>query len=85
MIAVALGFALDPRVMVKIIGVGMAAAILVDVTIARLVLVPAAMALLGERNWYLPRWLGGPPPAPASAGTRPAERHRDDTLAGSRA
>ncbi|MGX6603029.1 MMPL family transporter [Micromonosporaceae bacterium Da 78-11] len=51
MIAVAAGFALDPGVMVKIIGVGLAAAILVDVTIARLVLVPAVMVLLGERNW----------------------------------
>jgi RND superfamily putative drug exporter len=59
MVAVALGFALDPSVMVKIIGVGLASAILVDVTIARLVLVPATMALLGDRNWYLPRWLGG--------------------------
>jgi len=57
MVAVATGFALDPSVMVKIIGVGMASAILVDVTIARLLLVPAAMALLGARNWYLPRWL----------------------------
>jgi hypothetical protein len=54
MIAVALGFALDPTVMVKIVGVGMAAAILVDVTIARLILVPAAMTLLGRWNWYLP-------------------------------
>jgi putative drug exporter of the RND superfamily len=57
MIAVAAGFAFDPSVMVKIIGVGMASAILVDVTIGRLLLVPAAMALLGARNWYLPRWL----------------------------
>jgi putative drug exporter of the RND superfamily len=69
MVAVALGFALDPTVMVKIIGVGLAAAILIDVTIARMVLVPAAMALLGDRNWYLPHWLGGQPrntqPVPA--------------------
>jgi RND superfamily putative drug exporter len=57
MVAVATGFALDPSVMVKIIGVGMASAILVDVTIGRLLLVPAAMALLGARNWYLPRAL----------------------------
>jgi hypothetical protein len=57
MIAVAAGFALDPSVLVKIIGVGMATAILVDVTLVRMLLVPAAMALLDEGNWYLPGWL----------------------------
>ena len=57
MVAVAAGFAFDPSVMVKIIGVGMATAILVDVTLVRMLLVPAAMALFGEANWYLPRWL----------------------------
>jgi putative drug exporter of the RND superfamily len=57
MIVVALGFAFDTSVMVKIIGVGMASAIFVDVTVARLILVPAAMALLGERAWSLPRGL----------------------------
>jgi len=59
MVVVALGFAFDPSFLVKIIGVGMAASILIDVTITRLLLVPATMALLGHRNWYLPRWLGG--------------------------
>jgi putative drug exporter of the RND superfamily len=34
-----------------------AIALLLDATLVRLVLVPAAMELLGERNWYLPRWL----------------------------
>jgi RND superfamily putative drug exporter len=38
-------------------GVGLAAAVLIDATVIRSVLLPAAMALLGERNWYLPRWL----------------------------
>jgi RND superfamily putative drug exporter len=38
-------------------GVGLAAAILIDATIVRAVLVPASMKLLGDRNWYLPRWL----------------------------
>jgi RND superfamily putative drug exporter len=38
-------------------GVGLAAAVLLDATIIRAVLLPAAMALLGEWNWYLPRWL----------------------------
>ncbi len=38
-------------------GVGLAAAILIDATIVRAVLLPATMRLLGEWNWYLPRWL----------------------------
>ena len=38
-------------------GFGVAIALLLDATIVRLVLVPAAMQLLGERNWYLPSWL----------------------------
>ncbi|WP_340375093.1 MMPL family transporter [Streptomyces sp. SS7] len=42
----------------KQMGVGLAAAVLIDATIIRGVLLPAVMALLGERNWYLPTWLG---------------------------
>jgi RND superfamily putative drug exporter len=57
MIAVFAGFALDPDVTVKMIGIGMAVAVLVDMTVIRLVLVPATMALLGRANWWLPRWL----------------------------
>jgi hypothetical protein len=38
-------------------GTGLAVAVLLDVTVIRSVLLPAAMAVLGERNWYLPRWL----------------------------
>ncbi|MFI5659091.1 MMPL family transporter [Streptomyces sp. NPDC051684] len=41
----------------KQMGVGLAAAILIDATLIRGVLLPAVMALLGERNWYLPKWL----------------------------
>jgi RND superfamily putative drug exporter len=41
----------------KQMGIGLAAAVLLDATIVRGVLLPAVMALLGERNWYLPRWL----------------------------
>ncbi len=41
----------------KQMGVGLAAAILIDATIVRAVLLPSAMALLGERNWWLPRWM----------------------------
>jgi RND superfamily putative drug exporter len=57
MVTVFLGFALDPAVIIKMMGIGLATAIAVDATVVRLVLVPATMALLGERNWYLPRWL----------------------------
>jgi len=57
MVAVFLGFAFDPSVVIKMIGVGMAAAIAIDATLIRLIVVPAAMALLGRANWYLPRWL----------------------------
>jgi putative drug exporter of the RND superfamily len=41
----------------KQLGVGLAAAILLDATLIRVVLLPSVMALLRERNWYLPRWL----------------------------
>jgi RND superfamily putative drug exporter len=43
--------------MMKQFGVGLAAAVLIDATIIRAVLLPATMKLLGEWNWYLPRWL----------------------------
>jgi putative drug exporter of the RND superfamily len=57
MVAVFLGFAFDPSVIIKMIGVGMAAAIAIDATLIRLIVVPAAMALLGRHSWYLPKWL----------------------------
>jgi putative drug exporter of the RND superfamily len=38
-------------------GLGLATAVLLDATVVRLVLVPATMELLGDRNWWLPRWL----------------------------
>jgi RND superfamily putative drug exporter len=41
----------------KMMGVGLATAILLDATIVRLVLVPSTMELLGDRNWWFPRWL----------------------------
>jgi RND superfamily putative drug exporter len=44
-------------VVVKMFGVGLAVAVLVDATLVRMVLVPATMALLGNANWWLPRWL----------------------------
>ncbi|MFJ4674691.1 MMPL family transporter [Kitasatospora sp. NPDC088783] len=57
MVAVFTGFAIDPDITVKMIGVGMAVAVLVDATVVRMVLVPATMTLLGRHNWWLPRWL----------------------------
>ncbi|MGV9647857.1 MMPL family transporter [Streptomyces sp. NPDC003554] len=68
----------------KQMGVGLAAAVLIDATIIRGVLLPSVMALLGERNWYLPRWLHrlpdlshdesspavSPPPPPAVEGEK---------------
>jgi uncharacterized membrane protein YdfJ with MMPL/SSD domain len=50
-------FATLPLVDMKQMGVGLAAAVLIDATIVRAVLLPATMKLLGDRNWYLPRWL----------------------------
>jgi RND superfamily putative drug exporter len=41
----------------KQMGVGLAVAVLLDATLVRAVLLPSAMSLLGERNWYLPNWL----------------------------
>jgi len=65
MVVVFLSFVLTPDVSVKQIGLGLAAAVLVDATVVRLVLVPAVMELLGKANWWLPGWLarllpGGP-------------------------
>src|SRR5215207_8685316 len=51
MIAVFLGFATDPDPVIKMTGVGLAAAVLVDVTLVRLLMAPAALTLLGDRLW----------------------------------
>jgi putative drug exporter of the RND superfamily len=56
-IAVFAGFAAGDLVMFQQMGFGVAVALLLDATIVRSVLVPASMKLLGEWNWYLPRWL----------------------------
>ena len=50
-------FALMPIIDMKEMGIGLAAAVLIDATIVRAVLLPATMKLLGDWNWYLPRWL----------------------------
>jgi RND superfamily putative drug exporter len=57
MTSVFLGFVTDPDVVVKTIGLGLAAAILIDVLVVRMVVAPAVMTLLGDRAWTLPAWL----------------------------
>jgi RND superfamily putative drug exporter len=57
MISVFLGFVINPDPTVKMLGLGLAVAVFIDATIVRLVLVPATMELLGDANWWLPRWL----------------------------
>ncbi len=50
-------FAMLPVIDMKEMGIGLAAAVLIDATLIRAVLLPATMKLLGDRNWYLPKWL----------------------------
>ena len=57
MVVVFLAFVTSGAVFLKLLGVGMAAAILVDATVVRMVLVPAVMQLVGRANWWLPAWL----------------------------
>jgi putative drug exporter of the RND superfamily len=57
MVVVFLAFVFSTEVFLKLMGVGMATAILVDATIVRMVLVPAVMQLMGRANWWIPRWL----------------------------
>ena len=67
----------------KQMGVGLAVAVLIDATIVRGVLLPAVMALLGERNWYLPKWLHRMPDlthdeSPEAAAAPPVTRDAKD-------
>ncbi|GAC1316725.1 MAG: MMPL family transporter [Acidimicrobiales bacterium] len=57
MVSVFLTFVFQSEATAKLIGLGLATAILIDATIVRMVLVPATMELLGEANWWLPGWL----------------------------
>lgn len=57
MVTVFASFVLGDAVLGKMFGIGLAAAIFIDATLIRMVLVPATMELLGDRNWWLPGWL----------------------------
>ena len=57
MVAVFSGFAAGRLVALEEMGFGLAIAVFIDATIVRSILVPSTMRLLGDRNWYLPRWL----------------------------
>jgi len=75
------GFATGQLVAFQEMGFGIAVALALDATLVRLLLIPAAMRVLGERNWYLPQWLqwlpnlqvDGPPATPA-----PTDAPHDD-------
>ena len=73
MVCVFFGFVLSDDPMVKMAGLGLGTAILVDATIVRAILVPSTMRLLGHANWWLPAWLdrllpGGETPHPGRNG-----------------
>jgi putative drug exporter of the RND superfamily len=57
MVCVFGSFVLGDLRVLKLFGLGLASAILIDATLVRIVLVPATMELLGDRNWWFPRWL----------------------------
>jgi RND superfamily putative drug exporter len=57
MISVFLAFVLGDNPTIKMMGIGLATAVFIDATVVRVVLVPATMRLLGDANWWLPRWL----------------------------
>jgi putative drug exporter of the RND superfamily len=57
MVCVFSAFVLGDDRSLKLFGLGLAVAVLVDATIVRMVLVPATMELLGDRNWWIPKWL----------------------------
>jgi RND superfamily putative drug exporter len=70
-------FVLNPTPEVKMFGLGLAFAVLVDATIVRMLLVPSIMEILGDANWWFPKWLGFLPrldidSTPSSASALPA-------------
>ncbi len=74
MVAVFAGMASGDLVIFQQVGFGLAVAILIDATIIRMVLVPASMELLGDWNWYFPRWLAWVPDVRVEREPEPAAR-----------
>ncbi|MFD5873532.1 MMPL family transporter [Streptomyces sp. NPDC060322] len=59
MVSVFAAFIISDNIVVKMLGLGLAASVLIDATVVRLLLVPAVMTLLGRAAWWTPRWLDG--------------------------
>ena len=73
MVAVFSMFALSSELQMQQMGIGLAAAVLIDATIIRGVLLPSVMKLLGDRNWWLPERLGWLPKISVEAEVAPAK------------
>jgi len=80
MTSVFLGFAFSHLVMVRAIGFGLAVGVLIDAVLVRMTLTPAVMHLLGDRAWYIPRWLDRLLPDLDVEGVRLAERLESGAL-----
>jgi len=83
-VAVFSGFARGDLVMFQQMGFGVAVALLIDATVIRSVVLPSAMRLLGEANWYLPRWLEWLPRLQVEGKAAEAPRHPELALESSR-
>jgi putative drug exporter of the RND superfamily len=81
MTVVFLSFVANPSALVKMIGLGLSTAIVLDATIVRMVMVPATMALLGRANWWLPGWLDRQLPQVSTEGAD-APRQPEPALVG---
>jgi RND superfamily putative drug exporter len=73
MVAVFASFVLMPDLEIKVFGLGLAVAVFVDATLVRLLPVPATMEVLGDRNWWSPRWLDRVLPRVATEPSPPRE------------
>lgn len=68
MVSVFTAFVANDDVTIKMLAIGLAASVLVDASVVRMLLVPAAMSVMGKANWWLPRWLDRVLPHVASEG-----------------